>query len=657
MPAPRDFATSAPCIMNAMGLLDEPSWSAIALAVVGWLVVGAVPGALVVAALDPWRPRAVRYAVAPLVSVALAFGAASFLQAIGVGWSPWQSVAVLTVASLVSGLVLARRRRAGDRAGRVSPADRRDLVVVLGSAAASTVVWVLGLAASRPAGTAVLPQADGVTHGLLTTRMLLLGTVDPYRLNVTDLVEPAYREVFYPVAFHVLAGTVTQISESASVLLVGATLVASAWSVLGVFALTRMLAGRRAARRAAVASALLVPGVLVGNLWWGSFTTMLATAAVPAALACLLSLGDRRGRLVGALAVSGLLCAHTTEALVVLGVCLLAFLLEPRARRRVQATVVDLAVVVAGAIVLSLPTVRLLLAPGGADRPQEPSTELGALEALLNGFFVPLLAVVPTVDLIGLVLVLAVAVVAGLAIAGAARLWRTGAGRALTVSSVGLLALSAAAYAVPIGLLGWPWYGNAGRMGTAAATFLPVLVGAGWLAADARAARAGGRRGARVLAAAVTATMALQSVLAVTTAVDAGSVVTPDARAAFEWLERRVQPGERVLNDWRDGSLWAYQATDGTVRTVFGAKPGGGFGADPEFTERVYLRDHVTEIATDARAQRAARDWQVRYVLVTEPAMQGGLLRMLGSEDLSAAPGVREVFRSGDAVVYELPRS
>lgn len=644
--------------MIGMGLLDEPSWAALALACAGWVVVGGVPGALVVAVLDPWRPRAVRYAVAPLVSVAIAFGTASFLQVLGVGWSPWQTVAVLSVVSLAAGAVLVvRRRRAPQPGRRPSSADRRDAVVVAGSAAAATVVWVLGLAASRPGGSAVLPQADGLTHGLLTTRMLLLGTVDPYRLNVTDLVEPAYREVFYPVAFHVLAGTVTQLSESASVLLAGATLVASAWSVLGVFALTRTMAGRRAARRAAVASALLVPGVLVGNIWWGSFTTMLATAAVPGALAGLLALGDRRGRLVGALAVSGLLCAHTTEALVVLGVCLLAFVLEPPARRRLRRSLTDLAVVVVGALLISLPTVRLLLAPGGADRPQEPSTELGALESLVSGLFIPLLAVVPTVDVIGLVLVLAVAVVAALAIAGAVRLRGTGPGRALILSVVGLLALSAAAYAQPIGVLGWPWYGNAGRMGTAAATFLPVLVGAGWLAADLRAARAGSRVGARVVAVAVTATMALQSVLAVTTAVDAGSVVTPDARAAFAWLAQRVQPGERVLNDWRDGSMWAYQATDGRVHPVFAAKPGGGFAADPSFAERNYLREHVTDIATDARAQRAARDWDVRYVLVTAPAMAGGMERVLEEAELSAAPGVREVFRSGDTVVYELPRS
>jgi hypothetical protein len=645
-------------MMTGMGLLDAPSWAALALAAVGWVVVAGVPGALVVAVLDPWRPRAVRYAVAPLVSVAIAFAAASFLQVVGVGWSPWQTLGVLTVVSVVAGGVLvARRRRSPSGPRRPSSADRRDMVVVASSAAAATAVWVLGLAVSRPGGAAVLPQADGVTHGLLTTRMLLLGTVDPYRLNVTDLVEPAYREVFYPVAFHVLAATVAQASEVASTLLAGATLVASAWSVVGVFALTRAVSGRPAARRAAVASALLVPGVLVGNLWWGSITTMLATAAVPGAVACLLACGDRRGRLVAALAVSGLLCGHITEALVVLGVSALAFLLSSEGRRRATARLIDLGVVLVLALLLSLPTVMLLMKPGGADRPQEPSASLDALESLTSALILPLWAVVPGVDVFGLLMVLAGVAVAVLAVVGAVRVGRSGAGRALVVVVVALLVLSALAYARSIGILGLPWFGNAGRIGTTAATFLPVLVGVGWAAVDRRAARSGWQLGFRAAMVGVAATMGLQSVLAVTTAVDAGSVVTSDARAAFAWLETRVQPDERVLNDWLDGSMWVYQATGAAVRPVFSGKPGGGFGADPAFAERNYLREHVADIATDARAQRAARDWNVRYVLVTEPTMADSTRDGMDQAGLSASPGLREVFRSGDAVVYEVLRS
>jgi hypothetical protein len=649
-------------MMAGMGLLGAPSWSALALAAAGWALVAFVPGALVVAALDPWRSWAVRLAVAPLVSTALAFGVASWTGVLGVRWAPWQCVVVLVVASLVAAAVLVRRRRAASTVhvdGRPpSPTVRRDVLVVAASSAAATVVWLAGLALSKPGGSAVLPQADGVTHGLLTTRMLLLGTVDPYRLNVTDLAETAYRDSFYPVAFHVLAATVTQVAEVASTLLVAVTMVASVWSVLGVFALTAVVAGRRAARRASVASAVLVPGVLVANLWWGSFTTMLATAAVPGLLAALLAVRRGRGRLVAALAVSGLLCAHTTEALLALGVCLLAILLEPRAGRRWRLALPGLGVVVLGALAMSAPTVRLLLAPGGADRPQEGSRELATIDAVVRGLLVPLQADTPSADALGLASVLGAVVVAALASAGAWRLRGTGAGRALALVVVALLALSVAAYARPVGLLGWPWYGNAQRIGTAAATFLPMLVGAGWLAVELRARSAGRGRAAavRAVVAVAAAGLAAQSVVAVAAGVDEGSVVTPDTRAAFAWLEQRVGPGERVLNDGGDGSLWAYASTGGAVRTVFGAKPGGGFEADPELADRVHLRDHVADIATDERARRAAQEWDVRYVIVSEPTM-ADLTRRFDPARLAAAPGVREVFRSGDAVVYELPRS
>jgi hypothetical protein len=640
-------------MMSAVGMLREPSWAALALAGVGWVLLAFVPGALLVAALDPWRSWVARAAVAPLVSVAVAFGVASWLQVLGVGWSPWQTVGVLGAVSVGSAAVLLRRDRPSARRAWLGDA-RRDAVVLGSSSVLASVVWLVGLVASGVGGSAVLPQADGLIHGQLATRMLLLGTVDPYRLNVTDLVEPAFRESYYPVAFHVLAATVAQASAVASSLLVAVTVVASVWGVLGTAALAREVAGRRVARRAAVASALLVPGVLFGNLWWGSFSTMLATAAVPGLLACLLALRSGRGRTVSALAVSGLLCAHATESLVVVGTCLVAFLLEPAARRRIGPSLTALAVAVAGALLLSLPTLRLLAAPGGAARPQEGSPSLEPVDALLHGLGVPLLAVVPAADLAGLVMVLAVVVVAVLAVTGAVRLRGTGAGRALVLVVVALLSLSVAAYAGPVGLAGSPWYGNAARIGTAAATYVPVLVGAGWLAADARAARADVVLGARVLAVSVACAMALQSVLAVGSGVAAGSVVTADDRAAFAWLADHVRPGERVLNEERDGSAWAYEATRGVVRPVFGAKPGEQFSGDPSFADRFHLQHHVADIATDARARRAAQEWDVRYVLVGAQTISD-LPRIIDPDLLAAAPGVREVFRSGDAVVYELP--
>ena len=51
---------------------------------------------------------------------------------------------------------------------------------------------------------------------------------------------------------------------------------------------------------------------------------------------------------------------------------------------------------------------------------------------------------------------------------------------------------------------------------------------------------------------------------------------------------------------------------------------------------------------------RTSRDeWRVRYVLSGEATL-GGSTRHLDREAMASSPALREVFRSGDAVVYEL---
>ena len=124
--------------------------------------------------------------------------------------------------------------------------------------------------------------------------------------------------------------------------------------------------------------------------------------------------------------------------------------------------------------------------------------------------------------------------------------------------------------------------------------------------------------------------------------------------AATVLLEGRVRPGELVLNDHRDGSVWLVDASGGVDRPVFAGKPGGGFEAHPEWADRLYLRDHVAQIDTDPRVRAIAEKRHVRYVFSGERTFADAP-RLVDADALASTPGVTEVFRSGDARIVELP--
>jgi hypothetical protein len=58
-------------------------------------------------------------------------------------------------------------------------------------------------------------------------------------------------------------------------------------------------------------------------------------------------------------------------------------------------------------------------------------------------------------------------------------------------------------------------------------------------------------------------------------------------------------------------------------------------------------------VATDARTRQEARDWGVRYVMVGERVLGGGE-PTLHRAALAASSGLRLVFESGGARVYEI---
>jgi hypothetical protein len=129
--------------------------------------------------------------------------------------------------------------------------------------------------------------------------------------------------------------------------------------------------------------------------------------------------------------------------------------------------------------------------------------------------------------------------------------------------------------------------------------------------------------------------------------------VTAADREAFAWLAERTRPGERVLNDPRDGSVWAYALTDGRVAPVFGPKPLYGWEHYPDWSDRLALLDRAASIPSLPQLTRLAEQWGVRYVLVGERPFDPPH-RNVDLQALLGAPGVTEVFRSGDARVFQV---
>ncbi len=166
-----------------MGAWGEPSFGADALAGMLWLLLGVVSGWLIIGALDPARSRLDRWAEAPLVSVAVAFVTASWTQVWGLREPVWVVVSALGLASVGSVFVLVRRRE------RQSPWVRRPVLpsgqarLILLAAAVSVGLWAIAIQMSTPGWSAVVPNSDGNSHGILLSRILMTGSVDPFDVN------------------------------------------------------------------------------------------------------------------------------------------------------------------------------------------------------------------------------------------------------------------------------------------------------------------------------------------------------------------------------------------------------------------------------------------------------------------------------------------
>jgi hypothetical protein len=120
-----------------------------------------------------------------------------------------------------------------------------------------------------------------------------------------------------------------------------------------------------------------------------------------------------------------------------------------------------------------------------------------------------------------------------------------------------------------------------------------------------------------------------------------------DERIALDWLGRHATPGERVMNDRADGSVWMY-ALEGlrpVEWTFYGAEPG---------TQAAYLSVFLNDLDRYPKVRETLTALGVRYVFVGSGTATPNIRNSVGLADLGRTPGFRVVFRNADATVYEI---
>ncbi|MBB4687657.1 DUF6541 family protein [Amycolatopsis jiangsuensis] len=128
---------------------------------------------------------------------------------------------------------------------------------------------------------------------------------------------------------------------------------------------------------------------------------------------------------------------------------------------------------------------------------------------------------------------------------------------------------------------------------------------------------------------------------------DNGPAVSKDEEAAYAWLAEHTQPGERVMNDKSDGSVWMYALAGVTpVEWTY-------YGAEPD-TKAGYLSLWLNEIDKYQQVRDDLTDLHVRYVMQGKGKVTPDARPSMAVADLEASPEFRVVFENAGATVYQI---
>jgi hypothetical protein len=126
-----------------------------------------------------------------------------------------------------------------------------------------------------------------------------------------------------------------------------------------------------------------------------------------------------------------------------------------------------------------------------------------------------------------------------------------------------------------------------------------------------------------------------------------GPTVSNDEREAFGWLAAHTAPGEHVMNDKADGSVWMY-ALDGVqpVEWTF-------YGAERD-TPAGYLSVYLNDIDKYPRVRELLTDLKVRYVFIGKGKVTTTTQSGVGLDHLESGTGFKLVYRNAGASIYEI---
>ncbi|MEQ0559121.1 DUF6541 family protein [Amycolatopsis sp. NEAU-NG30] len=126
-----------------------------------------------------------------------------------------------------------------------------------------------------------------------------------------------------------------------------------------------------------------------------------------------------------------------------------------------------------------------------------------------------------------------------------------------------------------------------------------------------------------------------------------GPTVSKDEEAAFTWLAQHTAPGERVLNDKADGSVWMY-ALAGVMPTQWNF-----YGAEFD-TDAGYLSVFANDVEKYPKVRKLLTDLKVRYAFVGSGKVTATTQNDVGLQHLDTSPGFKLVFRNAGAKIYEI---
>lgn len=608
----------------------------------GWLLVGAAP--------------AITMSLVGVAAPLFAFG--------GVRWNLW-TFAVWCVAIIgLTGLVVLLLRRRG-RALSVPQAgwSMSGHVTVVASVVVAAIVAVLVLRAATH-GLATVPQGwDAPFHGNAIRLIADTGNSSPRALAWIDAPD-APGGSFYPNAYHCFEALVYNLSgaDVPRVINTGMLVTTTLVIPLGTIALVRATGG---AAGFAAASALVSTSFAYypWDLYqWGQlFPYAAALSMILPFFAIMIrwldTRADRLGVLV-ALAGAGLTATHSASVFVaaIFGVFLVLQRVVANPREWVRKELPRLAIVAVAIVVLAsaylLGASTMAGATAAFNWPAVTTVSRAFGDAILFGSDAPwpqwLLAIITVV---GLVL-----------------LWRAGTWRWLVAGYVIFLGLlvGAAGLDLPvIQTITSPWWNDRFRL--AAVIILPATLAAGWsLQAAARwvtdkvlqrvPETTRSRRTAMAVLAVVAVVLAggyfgqshgyaARNADRMTWTFDS-PVLTPLEQQGLVAAGKIVGPGELIMNDRGDGTVWAY--------AISGRRPViGHFQGSLATPKRELLLNRFNRFEKEPAVAQAIRDLNVRYVMVGW-GMIAEFRRAEGLQKLDLVDGLTSVYRNPEFQLYRV---